>query len=247
MPTAAAPIAIESLIGLAVTARCCSEDLNEAADEDLGAMAKRHAIVDKFLTMRSQLSEGQETIRSIRGPFPVFSLHAGRQRGATAHDRTNSVVWLLGTKTHRADDRRNDSYPWLERLHAKGALFPTQGDYERLIRRRNEQAIPVLISRLTAALEAARDASGEPQTVLLPAGVAVTIMALQEPQEEVEVLEQIWLAVDPRGLPPGWLVIIQAALTPDPETGVWQYTSDFPGRSRNSSELRFEFWREVRE
>ena len=247
MSTALAPSAIESLVGLAVTERCCSDDLNEAPDENLDAMAKRHAIVDKFITMRSQLADGQETIRSIRGPLPVFSLHAGRQRGATAHDRTNSVVWLLGTKTHRADDRRNDSYPWLERLHANAVLFPVEADYERLLRRRNAQAIPVLISRLTAALVAARDATGEPQTVLLPGGVAVTIMALQEPQEEVDLLEQIWLSVDPRGLPPGWLAIIQAALTPDPETGAWQYTPDFPGRARNPRELRFEFWREVRE
>lgn len=247
MSTAVAPTAIESLVGLAVTERCCSDDLKESRDEALDVMAKRHAIVEKFVTMRSQLAEGQETIRSIRGPLPVFSLHAGRQRGATAHDRTNSVVWLLGTKTHRADDRRKDSYPWLERLHAKGRLFPNEADYERLIRRRNEQAIPVLVSRLAAALAAARDAAGEPQTVLLPGGIAVTVMALQEPQEELAVLEQIWLAVDPRGLPPGWLAIIQAALSPDPETGAWQYTADFPGRPRRSSELRFEFWREVQE
>jgi hypothetical protein len=40
-------------------------------------------------------SAGQEPIRSLLPEVVVFSLHVGRQRGATWHHREAGVIWLL--------------------------------------------------------------------------------------------------------------------------------------------------------
>jgi hypothetical protein len=243
-----APTDLEVLAGLAVTERCCREDLGEDSDKPLDEIASRQPIVDKFISLRSRDEEGQEALRAITdGPFPVFTLHAGRERGITAPDRRNSVVWLLGTGVHRGG-HRSDSYAQFVRLNDRDKLFPTAADYERLFLRRNAEMLPVLLSRLSATLSAARQHQSEPQTVLLPGGLVVSLLASQsQPDELGAATETLWLAVAVRGLPPGWLSIIQAALTPGYEEPPWEYVQTFPGRGPDRSELRFYYSHGVEE
>jgi hypothetical protein len=242
-----APTDLEVLLGLAATERCCVGDLDEDPDEPLEAMAARKAIVAKFIALRSREPEGQERIRSIDGRLPVFSLHAGRWRGATAPDKVNAVVWLLGGSVHRDGDH-SDSYPHFERLNSRDRLFPADADYERLFERRNAQAIPLMLSRVAATLVAARETPGQTQTVLLASGLTVGVLVDREPPGEMdETVEQIWLAVSSQGLTPGWLGLIQGALTPGPEKEPWTFVKDFPGRGPDHRELRFHCWHEVNE
>lgn len=56
---------------------------------------------------------------------PVYSLHVGKDRGATWYDEEEQIVWLLGVG-------RSHDYDHLRRLAESGRLLPTPGDYERL-------------------------------------------------------------------------------------------------------------------
>jgi hypothetical protein len=241
------PDAIEALLGLAITERCCLKDLGEDPDEPLEAIAARQTVVAKFIELRSQVAEGQELIESIDGRLPVFSMHSGRQRAATAHDKKNAVVWLLASSVHRGGDR-SDAYAHFERLESRHSLFPTEADYERLFRRRNAEAIPLMLSRIAATAAAAREAPAQPQTVLLPGGLTVTLLLDREPPGELEEsVEQMWLAVSTQGLAPGWLALIFGTLTPGPEPDRWEYMPDIPGRPPDPQELCFRCWHEVSE
>jgi hypothetical protein len=238
-----APTSVEFLPHLGVTERCCAEDLKEDPDAALSEIAEQHAIVAKFIELRSLTVPGQETIRAIRGPAPVFSLHAGRQRGGTVADSQHKVVWLLASQTHREGDR-SDAYAHIERLHARGALFPTETDYMRLFKRRNAEVVPLMLSRAMATLERAREHPDVAHTVLLPGALTMSLLVREERDESGEY-EQLWLALDPRALEDKWLVLIQAALTSDENVAPWEYTKDFPGRGPDRHELRFTCRHEV--
>jgi hypothetical protein len=235
---------VKSLTSLAITERCCADDLGIDADLSLSDIADQHSIVDKFIALRIDRQIGQETIRSLRGTFPVFSLHSGRERGATAADPEHNVVWLLATGKHRAGDR-SDAYAHFEQLHKRGELFPTAADYERLFERRNAETIPLLLSRVSSTYAQAHEHPGEPHTVLLPNGLTMTLFVEPLADEELAQVERLWLALDARALPRKWLPLIQAACTPGAEDRPWEYTSDFPTRGPNRSELRFKCWYEV--
>jgi|GEM_PF-5303457 len=235
---------VKSLAALAITQRCCESDLGVDADLALPAIADRHSIVDKFVALRIGRPIGQETIRSVRGAFPVFSLHSGRERGATAADPEHNVVWLLATGKHRAGDR-SDAYTHFKRLEKRGELFPTAADYERLFRRRNAETIPLLLSRVSATYAQAHEHPREPHTVLLPSGLAMSLFVEPLADEELTQVERLWLALDARSLPKKWLPLIQAACTPGAGDRPWEWTADFPGRPPNPHELRFKCWYEV--
>jgi hypothetical protein len=236
-----APTSQQLLANLAVTGRCLSEDLGEQPDGDLLDLAERHPIVRKFVELRSlpesdqQSQEGQETLRAIKGPAPVFTLHAGRVRGATVADADNKAIWLLAAGTHRGGDR-DDAYARIVRLAQRSRLFPTSEDYTRLFARRNAEVVPAMLARVTAALALARAYLGKTHTVVLPGAVILSVRAGEGPEEDTE---RLWMAVDPRGLERSWLPLIQAALTPGDSDEPWHYTSEFPDRGADRRELRF--------
>lgn len=235
MPQTLASTNREFLSRLGITERCSTDDLAEDPDADLLTVAEQHPIVDKFIALRSIAEEGQETIRSIKGPAPVFSLHAGRERGATVADSEHKVIWLLASRIHRGDDH-SDAYEHAERLHDRGVLFPTQTDYERLFARRNNEVVPLLLSRVTAALARARQRPGTEHSIVLPGSLMMTLVCEDDPGVG---MERLWMALDPRALEPKWLVLIQAALTPGDQAEPWLYTKHFPGRGPDRRELRF--------
>jgi hypothetical protein len=234
------------LLGLAVTQRCCEHDLRTDPDAPIDRLADDHAIVRKFVQLRSQDPTGQEPLRSVRGPFPLFTLHADRMRGTTGFERSHAVVWLLGCATHRSGDRA-DSYEHFERLDQRGQLFPVEADYERLFARRSAQTVPIMLSRVVATLEQARTAAGQCQTVLLPGGVSMTLLVLYQQGRELKPIEQIWMGIDVKSLPTNWLPLILATLSPGEEVESWQYTREFPGRGPDQLELRFSYWHELQD
>lgn len=248
MTVAPAVLDVELSLGLAVTSRCCKEDLEVDPDTPLEELAATDDVVAKFVELRGQREEGQEAVQSVHGPIPVFSLHAGRFRAATCWDRKNQAVWLLASRIHRGGER-SDSYNYFAALAGKDQLFPTEADYGRLFRRRNAAAVPLIVSRMRATLFEAREDSPRPQTVLLPGGVVVTVLVtLHEESEELPTAaEELWLSVHTDGLQPGWLPIIQAAITVDQGENPFEYRQDFPGRAPDRRELRFRIFQEVRE
>jgi hypothetical protein len=239
--TTVAPTQQQFLANLGVTERCLSEDLGEEPDCDLLVLAERHPIVRKFIELRSRAEkdqesqEGQETLRAIRGPAPVFTLHAGRLRGATVADTENKVIWLLAAGTHRSGDR-DDAYERIVRLGERDRLFPTGEDYRRLFARRNAEIVPTMLARVSAALALARTQPGTTHTVVLPGAVMLSLYAAEGSKEDTE---ELWMAVDPRGLERAWLPLIQAALTAGDDQEPWQYTPKFPDRGPDRRELRF--------
>jgi hypothetical protein len=52
--------------------------------------------------MRSQDPKGVEKVQPLQNASEVYTLHAGRWRGATWHDLDNNTVWLLAGRLHRS-------------------------------------------------------------------------------------------------------------------------------------------------
>lgn len=89
---------------LRVTARCLEEDLDgtTAADAERPVGELAHELVQKFVSMRSQDPKGVEKVQPLQNASEVYTLHAGRWRGATWHDAGNNAVWLLAGRLHRS-------------------------------------------------------------------------------------------------------------------------------------------------
>lgn len=234
MSYAVAPTSQEFLSRLGVTERCTVEDLREDAEADLLELAEQHPIVKKFIELRSIEDVGQERVQSVDAPGTVFSLHAGRERGATVADSEHHVIWLLASGTHRSGDH-DDAYERIRRLHERDALFPTAEDYERLLRRRNSEVVPLLLSRVSTLLARARARPGIAHSAVLPRSLVLSLVC----GEQDDDFERLWMALDPRLLEPQVLPLIQAALTPSEQDEPWEYTKEFPGRGPDRRELRF--------
>lgn len=121
---------------LAATCRCLTQDLNSPpaeCDEPIEDLVTRHVVIMAFVEQRSQTPVGQERIRSVASP-PCWSLHAGRFRAATWHDRASDMVWLLAAGIHR-EGSTDDAYRHFADLAASGCILPTADDVDRVLRR----------------------------------------------------------------------------------------------------------------
>src|SRR4051794_29744535 len=63
---------------LRITRRCCTDDLNEPHHGTVDDLRARHAVVDKFRTMRSQRPTGMEKMRALPSRLDLYNLHSGR-------------------------------------------------------------------------------------------------------------------------------------------------------------------------
>ncbi len=113
---------------LRVTVRCLNEEMEEttASDAERPVEELEPVLVRKFVAMRSQDLTGTEKVQPLQNAQEVYTLHAGRWRGATWHDRENNVVWLLAWRLHRsgaADDATRTS----RTSTPTGRLLPTEG------------------------------------------------------------------------------------------------------------------------
>jgi hypothetical protein len=111
-----------------VTKRCLTEDLGLPAtsvDLTVDELAEASEVIAAFRDRRADVgATGQEPIRSLLPEIVAFSLHVGRQRGATWHHREAGVIWLLAVGYHREGDA-GDAYEHFAQLKAAGRLLRT--------------------------------------------------------------------------------------------------------------------------
>jgi hypothetical protein len=229
---------------LRITARCCRDDLDvDPAKASIEKLRSKWKIVGKFADLRSSLPDGQEPFRSAVGS-DVFTLHSGRQRGATWYDREYRVVWLLGFGIHREGDH-NDSYNRIEWLDERGQLMPTVEDYEALIRDRHAQLLPTMVAEARALLSRARSAPGQVHSALLNCGVSISLY-VERLIEEGGGLEEFHLAISTKHLERRWLSTIRTALWPEDPNASWEFSQRFPvDRGGAEDELCFRHWHEL--
>ena len=115
---------------LRATMRCLIDDLDY--DDEVGGRPVEqleHRVIRAFVEKRSQNPVGVEKVEPLVSNVEVYTLHAGRWRGATWHDEEERIVWLLAARLHRSGER-GDAYPYFKALDAAERLLPTQEDYE---------------------------------------------------------------------------------------------------------------------
>lgn len=182
----------------------------------------------------------------------MYSLHHGQSgggawRGATWHDERSAAVWLVASGPHRSGDR-SDFYAKAQRLHESGKLLPTAADYERLLVARNAAVVPALVREVRALADEAREVSQRTCVARVAGKVTLHLHVRTQPARSgAPTEEKVWLAIDTRGLMPGWLEIIRAVAIADAEPGAWRYVTDFPERPENHFELRFYLERELQD
>jgi hypothetical protein len=233
---------------LRVTARCLDEDLDRmtAADAERSVYELEHELVQKFVSMRSQDPEGVEKVQPLQKASEVYTLHAGRWRGATWHDLNNNAVWLLAGRLHRSG-APDDAYPYFKDLDADGRLLPTEHDYELLFLAQARSFADDVIDRLPAVVDEARRRSpAEVEAIVgtIPISIAVVI------ENEMEF---VYLAVRMSGWtedgpqpPANWTAILWAAVFPwvtDPTTEIG-FENDIAGRLAKDDELIYASIRE---
>jgi hypothetical protein len=74
----------------------------DSVDLEIDDQADANEVIAAFRDRRAEMrSPGQEPIRSLLPEVVAFSLHVGRRRGATWHQREAGVIWLLAVGYHR--------------------------------------------------------------------------------------------------------------------------------------------------
>ena len=213
---------------LRVTQRCLQEDLGldvEHASREAERFAYLREAVRAFVGKRASAPGVGENISGVEPYGHVKSLHVGRGRGATIHDPTREVCWLLAFSETHATGERRDAYQHFMRLHERDELLPTASDYA-LLKVLTSASLLDALHRVCAELheQARRHPGHEVQRTLTlnndsqaTAAVAVDMVIVGD-----GALEQGWLAitVSPGApLQPDHLLDIVAALIP-PEVDV---------------------------
>jgi hypothetical protein len=145
---------------LRVTARCLDEDLDETTVADAEAPRRRDRTWTRPKVRFDATAEpqGVEKVQPLQNASDVYTLRAGRWRGATWHDSGNNAVWLLAGRLHRSG-APDDAYPYFKHLDAEGRLLPTEHDYELLLPAQARSFGDDVIDRLPSALDEARTRS----------------------------------------------------------------------------------------
>ncbi|MGZ5297944.1 MAG: hypothetical protein ACXWEZ_13620 [Actinomycetota bacterium] len=226
---------------LRATIRCLEEDIEgtTAADAERPVEDLEPELVRKFVSMRSQDPKGLEKVQPLENASEVYTLHAGRWRGATWHDRENEAVWLLAGRFHRSG-AADDAYPHFKGLDAESRLLPTAGDYELLFAIQTRSFVDDVMEKSPTIVEEARRRSpAEVEAVLgtVPVSVAVVI------EDEIEfvylaVMMSKWTEDGPEP-PANWTAILWAAFFPwvtDPIAEIDTET-EMAGRPAKEGEL----------
>lgn len=231
---------------LRVTIRCLIDDLGlDRADARMEVHELEDEVCRAFESRRSQSPIGVEKLQPIETDAEVYTLHAGRWRGATWHDEDNNAVWLLGCAYHRSGEK-NDVYPYLKELDSKGELFPVSEDYVLLFELQDTSFAEALIADVPGLMEEARRQPGAEVTGLI--GDRIRVSAVVEMADE---LEAWWVAISMQLLPgesetpPEWLSLLLAAFFPDVANPLeLQSAGKLPARLARSDELVFVHYRD---
>lgn len=226
---------------LRVTIRSLAEDLERTTARDAERPVEDidNELVRKFVAMRSQDPRGTEKVQPLTSDAEVYSLHSGRWRGATWHDREHHTVWLLAGRFHESG-KRDDAYPHFKGLDEGGRLFPTEDDYSLLLETQAETFVDDVMDKAPRILEAARRQS--PAEIEAIVGtIPISVAVVKEGGTEL-----VYLAVTMSGWsddgpepPVEWTTILWAAFFPwvgDPVTEI-DLSSEMADRPIKDGEL----------
>jgi hypothetical protein len=215
------------------------------SDGDWVRQIARLGILEAFVEQRSHVADGAERVASLTDltSRPVFTLHRGRSRAGTWHDRTNGIVWLLGVHLDAHD------YEHLATLQQRRLLFPTDHDVERERFGEDRELARALIEDAAALVAAAENRRGELIEATI-AGVVDVRLSCEEGMEAILVvavshrLRQAFPIPDVEPGEASWLFVIASAFFPEiPITDLGPpYAARVDGTWVRSDEVAFQYF-----
>jgi hypothetical protein len=225
-----------------VTRRCLSDDLGlPAASVDLtiDELATANEVIAAFRERRAEMDvPGQEPIRSLLPEVVAFSLHVGRQRGATWQHREAGVIWLLAVGHHR-EGHADDAYAHFERLKAAGRLLPDRDDMLALVRSQAPTLARSLLNDVPGLVEAAREHPGVIRPGMI--GGRIRVRVAYEPGDPAMLTVAISQRLFPGEMPvpADWLVRVAAAFLPETPPERLSVVFDLAGQELHADEIAF--------
>lgn len=225
-----------------VTGRCLADDLGfdrASVERTIDELAAENEVIAAFRDRRAEIgSPGQEPIQSLLPEIIAFSLHVGRQRGATWHHREPGVIWLLAVGYHRQGDR-NDAYAYFGDLKAAGRLLPDREDLVAYVRAQAPNLARSLLEDVPKLIAAAKDDPGEIQLGVI--GERIRVRAVYEdsdpPMMTVAISQRLWPGE--MEVPADWQIRVAAAFLPETPADQLSLAFDLAGQDLESEEIAF--------
>lgn len=224
------------------TERCVTDDLGLPAGshtqptDDLAAIDDT-GLLSELIARAASGEEGQETIQSLLPEVIAFSLHSGRNRGATWLHRDAKVMWLLAAGYHR-EGSGEDAYEHFKRLKAQRALYPTIEDYEALERLRDNTLAKALRDELPDLIQQARANPGDILEFLLGGRIPIRLAFEDNPGMLTAAISTVFHPGDLQ-LPREWLSVILASVFPGWKIDDLELAYDIAGEEPREHELIF--------
>lgn len=225
-----------------ITRRCLTEDLKLPADSvdlTIDELARASNVIAAFRDRRAEMgSAGQEPIRSLIPEVVAFSLHVGRQRGATWHHREAGVIWLLAVGYHR-EGHADDAYAHFERLKAAGRLLPNRDDMLALVRSQAPTLARSLLSDVPGLVAAAHEHPGVIHSGMVGGRIRVRVVCEAGDPAMLTVAISQRLFPGEMAVPADWLVRVAAAFLPDTPPERLSVAFDLAGQELRPDEVAF--------
>lgn len=225
-----------------VTRRCLVDDLGfDKLDVDLSIdeLAERSDVIVAFRDRRAEVgSVGQEPIRLLRPGLTAFSLHVGRNRGATWLHREAGIIWLLAVGYHR-EGAADDAYQYFSGLQVAGNLLPVREDILAYVRSQAPTLARSLLEDVPPLLDAVRSHPGEIQSALIGGQVAVRVIYEDSEPPMLTVAISQRLRPGEMTVPADWLLRVAAAFLPDTPPERLAFAFDLGGRELFPDEAAF--------
>jgi hypothetical protein len=225
-----------------VTARCLIDDLGfggESVEKTIDELAQANEVIAAFRDRRAQIgSLGQEPIQSLLPEIIAFSLHVGRQRGATWHHREPGIIWLLAVGYHREGDS-NDAYAYFAALKAAGRLLPDKNDFLAYLRSQAPTLAQSLIQDVPDLVAAAKADPRQIQVGVI--GERIRIRVVHEdsdpPMMTVAISQKLWPGE--MDVPADWQIRVAAAFLPETPVDQLSLAFDLAGVDLEPDEIAF--------
>jgi hypothetical protein len=204
---------------LAATCRCLTEDLSLSSTSCRNPIEQLSEIrvIRTFLELRGLSPKGSETIQALQPKLTAYSLHSGRYRGATWHDRKAAICWLLAVGIH-SEDSRGDAYAHFHNLQRTSRLLPTVNDVRHVLERRQPSFETVLLEEIPLLRGRAMEHPGRLFEAVPGSRVAVRVVYENGHTGILWVAISSRLTPGERTLPEGWYELLLAAFLPDSES-----------------------------
>jgi len=234
---------------LRITVRCLDEDLGLDENKVNAPLSEiDDPVVQAFDGQRSQSPIGLEKVQPLTSKVEVYSLHAGRMRGATWHDEAEDVVWLLASAIHRSG-ARDDAYPYFKKLDADGHLLPDREDYELLFASESRNFATSLIDEVPQLIAEARAQPGSEVRGILADRVRIRLV-----YEEEQNVAALWVAISMKLIPgevemdETWASVALASLFPEVRNPLEELAAgdEWPTGARSPDEVVFAWVHETR-